>query len=114
LQAVSNDLRRFAGTMDLPELVDELRGHFALRDFPDHAADWERLDHDTRSALAIVRTTIGGVLTIPRVKEHREIEEAFQTSDTVVVLGASGTGKSGLAKMKVEGVLAGGKALWVD
>lgn len=110
LREVADRYRRGSGTIDLVRLVGELREEFQLRDFPDYSKDWNRIDDDTRSALARVRTTIGGTVALPREAERRQIAEAFTGSRAVVLLGAHGTGKSSLAKMESEGV----KTLWLD
>ena len=114
LIGIAERLRRSAGTIDLPQLVDELRDHFELRDFPDHTRDWNRLDEDTGSALARVRMTIGGDLRLPRDADRRKIAEALEGQQSVVLVGASGVGKSGLARAEAEEVIGRGKVLWLD
>lgn len=114
LKGIAHRLRRSAGGIDLPRLLDELREPFALRGFPDYADDWSRLDEDTRSALRRVRVTIGGAVTLPRAAEHQRISEAFEVRRTVVLLGVSGSGKSTIAKKEAEAAMSRGNALWLD
>lgn len=114
LKGIADRLRRSSGTIDLPRLVGELRGHFELRGFPDHTRDWNRLDKDTDSAVARVRMTIGGDIRLPRDADHRKIAEALEGQQSVVLVGASGVGKSGLARAEAEEVIGTGKVLWLD
>lgn len=114
LTEVANDLRRHRGGTDLPSLIDELRGHFNLKDFPDFAEDWRRIDDDTTSALRRVVVTIGGRVHLPRTAEHVAISEVFEARRIAVALGASGTGKSAIAREEAEATRKSGKALWLD
>jgi hypothetical protein len=114
IKEVADRLRRFGGGIDLGRLVDALRGHFELRDFPDHVADWERLSENTVSALRRVRSTIGGAVTLLRLPEHEEVDQAFVEHRAVLLLGASGSGKSVIAKEQAERAAAQGRALWLD
>ncbi len=114
LEEVANPLRRFGGDIDLGRLVDKLRGRFELPDFPDYGADWARLVEDAVSALGRVRSTIGGTVTLPRLPEHERIKKAFAEHRAVVLLGASGSGKSGVAKRQAESAISEGRALWLD
>jgi len=114
LKEISVRLRRFGGDIDLGQLVDKLRGRFLLRDFPDYTAYWERLAEDTKGALSRVRSTIGGAVTLPRLAEHQEVKQAFLEARAVVLLGASGFGKSVIAKEQAKRSLEEGPALWLD
>lgn len=114
LKEVAERLRRAGGDIDLGRLADELRGRFELRDFPNYEADWERLSDDTVSALSRVRSMIGGAVTLPRLPEQERVQQAFVEHRGVVLLGASGTGKSAIAKGQAESAMTGGRALWLD
>lgn len=114
LKEVADRLRRSAGSMSTEGLVGKLRGQFDLREYPDHADDWERVDEETRSALRRVRSTIGGRVVLPREASHEALAQAFGEGRTVVLVGASGTGKSALAKNQAEATMQEGQALWFD
>lgn len=114
LKEITDRLRRSGGYLDLGRLIDELHGQFDLRDFPDYGADWERLSADSRAAFSRVRSTIGGTISLPRVPENGDVDRAFAGHRVVVLLGASGAGKSAIAKTRAERVAAGGRVLWLD
>lgn len=114
LKEIADRLRRSAGGVSLAGLVGELRDRFELRDYPDHAEDWERAAEETRSALRRVRSTIGGRVVLPREASHEALAQAFGEGWTVVLVGASGTGKSAIAKGQAEAAMEEGRALWFD
>jgi tryptophan 2,3-dioxygenase len=114
LKEVAERLRRSGGDIDLGRLADELRRQFELLHFPNYGADWERLSDDAESALRRVRSMIGGVVTLPRLPEHEKVNQAFREHRIVVLLGASGTGKSAIARGQAERAIEGGRALWLD
>lgn len=114
LQKIADRLRRSAGGIDLPRLIDELRVEFELRDFPDYEADWERIGEDTQSALSRVRTTIGGRVSLPRTEDHDAVTARLADQRTAVLLGASGTGKSAVAKSQAQSFMERGKVLWLN
>jgi hypothetical protein len=114
LKEVADRLRRFGGQIDLGRLVDEIRGRYELRDFPDHVPDWQSLSDDTRSAVGRVRSTIGGTVTLPRLLEHAAVSQEFANKRAVILLGASGLGKSVVAKSQAEDAMREGRALWLD
>ncbi len=114
LKDIADRLRRSGGSIGLTRLVDEIRDDFDLRDFPDHEADWERVDHDTHSALKRVHTKIGGRVSLPRSADHDAVSTRLVAQRTAVLLGASGTGKSAVARAQAEVFQKRGKALWFD
>lgn len=114
LKDVADRLRRFGGDIDLGRLVDKLRGQYALRHFPDHGADWERLSEDTKAALRRIRSTIGGTVTLPRVLEQEAVNQAFEKHRVVILLGGSGFGKSVIAKAYAQIATAEGPVFWLD
>jgi hypothetical protein len=114
LKDIADRLRRSGGSIELTRLVDQIRDDFDLRDFPDHEADWERVDHDTRSALKRVQTKIGGRVSLPRSADHDAVSTRLAAQRTAILLGASGTGKSAVARAQVEAFQKRGKALWFD
>lgn len=114
LEKIAARLRRFGGEIELDRLVDELRSRYELSDFPDYAVDWERLSEVTVSALSRVRSTIGGMVTLPRLLENAAVRQVFAEQRAVILLGASGFGKSVIAKSQAESAMLGGRALWFD
>ena len=114
LRGVADRLRRSGGGIELAQLVDKVRSEFDLRDFPDHAPDWERITHDTRSALQRVHNRIGGRVSLPRAMDHDAVSKRLADQRIAVLLGASGSGKSAIAREQAEMVLKEGKVLWFD
>lgn len=114
LLAIAAEYRPAAGYLDLPRLLDLLRGRFRIADHPDHRADWQRLLADTRDTLAAIPDTVGGRVALPRAAEHAALDAALAEGRAVALLGPSGDGKTVLAKRWAEAALAGGKVIWLD
>ena len=112
LKEISWKLRKSSGDIDRARLVGLLRSKFRLSDFPDHRADWERLSEDAQAWINRVRTTIGGSVELPWNNERASIHKAFSQSQSVVLIGESGAGKTGIAGAEARSALARGPILW--
>jgi hypothetical protein len=114
LCAVGKKLRPHAGSRTLARLADELRYRFQLREYPDDRADWERVREAAESAARQVPELIGGRLVLSREAERARIAEAFASNRALVLRGASGTGKSVLARQELLERASQGPVLWLD
>ncbi|WP_232798387.1 ATP-binding protein [Salinibacter altiplanensis] len=118
LCSIGNDLRAAAGVIDREELVGRVRPSFHLTDFPDHQADWKKLDRFTAEALDQIPHTIGseaiGEVKLPRKEERDAIAEGFEETSILGLVGASGTGKTVIARAEAEATLEDGRVLWFN
>ena len=114
LGKIASRLRRSGGSIDLPRLLGEIRPEFEFRDFPDYEADWERITDDTRSALNRVRSSIGRTVSLPRSEDQAAVATRLSERGTAILLGASGTGKSAIAKGQALSAMERGKVIWLD
>ncbi|RSK38458.1 ATP-binding protein [Hymenobacter perfusus] len=114
LCAVGKKLRPHAGSRTLARLADELRYRFRLREYPDDRADWARVREAAESAARQVPELIGGRLVLPREAERAGITEAFASQRALVLRGASGTGKSVLARQELSERASQEPVLWLD
>jgi hypothetical protein len=112
LVAFAAELRPHAGHVDLFRLLAELRGKFALKAYPSHRRDWDKLKTHTHRTLSAIPDKIGHTVSINRAKELEDLETTFTRSNVVVVVGPSGCGKTVIAKSWLEGTASGGTALW--
>ncbi|MCX5673908.1 MAG: hypothetical protein NTX87_02770 [Planctomycetota bacterium] len=113
LCGLAAEWRPKSGFFDLTRLLDQLRGHYALRDYPHHEADWAHILSQTQANLAGIRDTIGTV-QISRDKELVDLDAALSRSTVAVVLGPSGCGKSAIAKVWAQAKLRDHKIVWWD
>jgi hypothetical protein len=103
--------RAAGGTVDLPELLRDLRADFALRDHPDFEVDWRALQKRSTGAMEVVSTEIHGVGSLERADESKQIEATFVNGNVGILVGPSGSGKSALAKKEAAG--SGGRVVWL-
>jgi hypothetical protein len=98
LRGVAAELRPRAGSITLSGLVDRLRNRVLLADYPDHATDWATLDARSSRDAALVPDSIAGRIRIPREAAVDALAKAVTDADLLVLLGASGAGKSAIAR----------------
>jgi len=113
LCGLAAEKRPKSGFFDLTGILDELRGHYALRDYPHHEADWAHILSQTQVNWAGIRDTIGTV-QISRDKELMDLDAALSRSRVAVVLGPSGCGKSAIVKVWAQAKLRDHKIVWWD
>jgi hypothetical protein len=115
LREVASELRPQAGSLSQSGLIDRLRSRVVLADYPDHAGDWMTLDGRSAREVALVRDSIADRVRIPREEQVTELIHSLLADIQVVLLGASGVGKSALAKAAFERRHGNGeRTLWVD
>jgi hypothetical protein len=98
LTDIADQNRPAGGSIDLPKLLNELRGEFDLRDHPDYQRDWEILQRSSRDLMLDVRTQIGGLPELPRAAARATIQTSLEQKRACFLVGESGCGKSALAK----------------
>lgn len=97
LEKIAKSFRVAGGTLELPKLLDELGGKFALRQHPDYAGDWEALNSRTQAELSIIRTDIAGLPSLDRRADLTEIASAVTKRSACFLVGDSGSGKTAIA-----------------
>lgn len=112
--SIADDLRTAAGSIDREELVGRIRPRFDLTEFPDHRADWEQLNRIAQETLEQIPNTIGGEVELQRREERRAIADGFEKTSTLGLIGASGTGKTIIARAEAVETLEEGRVLWFD
>lgn len=115
LSGIRSEFAPFSGFLDYKKLVDIIRIEFDLIGFPDHENDWRSIHKNVSHRLATISNKIGGKVVIDRTIEEKELNEKFNVSQFVFLLGRSGYGKSALAKEYIESkILEGRKIVWLD
>lgn len=112
---IADTYRQVAGAITLEDLVGQLRNDFELAESPDYIADWAKLDGVSAQNATSVANKIGGVVELPRAQALDLVENAISSAELIALLGASGTGKSVLARKVFEKRMqSSGQAVWVD
>jgi len=98
LRAIADEKRPAGRSLDLPELLQELRGQFDLAGHPDFARDWDTLAERSQEEMSDIRTDIGGQTHLPRQDVLAAAQSALNQRGACFLAGESGSGKSALAK----------------
>ncbi|HKV12711.1 MAG TPA: ABC transporter ATP-binding protein [Thermoanaerobaculia bacterium] len=107
------DERRAGGSMDLRSLLGELRDRFQLVALPDYRQDWERLARASKDGLEKVKESLGSSLTLLRFEWLEKIGKHLMPGRHLLLVGASGAGKSALVKIACRRWQKG-PVLWLD
>jgi hypothetical protein len=99
LIGIADELRPLGGSLDLPHLLDRLRGQFAFREHPDFRADWETLRKHSSESTAEIKGHIAYAQTahLTRGAELANVTELLRANRLCILAGESGSGKSALA-----------------
>jgi hypothetical protein len=74
------------GCLDRTKLVDKLRATYSLKDFPDYENDWEKLRSWSSENIKVIKTTIGGSLTLQKEKQKADVSARFEKANMVALL----------------------------
>jgi hypothetical protein len=114
LRALASEFRP-GGSLTLSALVDRLRRRFFLADYPDHAADWLALERQSQQTAMMVSTSIAGRIHVPRDESIKALQDVVASHEMVALLGASGIGKSAIARALFDlRKAADERTLWID
>jgi hypothetical protein len=98
LIGIADSKRPAGGSIDLPQLLAELRAEFDLRDHPDYRRDGEVLARLSQDLMADVHTQIVGLPPLPRDSDRTTVQNCLNRHRACLLVGESGCGKSALAK----------------
>ena len=95
-------------------MIDRLRGKFRLKEFPDYASDVQRITQASERLLDELTDRIGGTVALDQSAELSRISSLLDSHRGVVLLGASGSGKSVLTKQLAVAAKPEGPVAWFD
>ena len=104
--------RRFAtsgGDLTRSQLADRLRATFSLNEFPNYVSDWVKLAEDFTIRTELIRDKLAGTLLLSR----SDLESLKCEQPVTALVGASGSGKTVLAKQIASNVAADRHAVWL-
>lgn len=102
LQQITKELRSSAGNITRNQLLKKIGNKFAFKLSPKFESDWDKLKTHSSQQRDNVRDTIGNDLRLSRSKQLEKIKELLKQNQPIIALGASGSGKTVLAKRWVE------------
>ncbi len=109
---IAKDVRLRSGTITVQNLLASLRGEFGLRHHPDFERDWETLSNITTDHKARIETELPSGYSVPRAVEKTLLRAAITDSPITVVFGESGSGKSSLVKLVLDGEFTSWNQVW--
>lgn len=86
----------------------------AVQENPAQQDEWEELQKHTRRELNRVSYQIGGAVELPRQEECAQILDAFAEEKVVALIGASGSGKTCIARNISISKQAEGRVIWAN
>lgn len=114
LLLIARELGPTGGTLELLGLIERLRGKFRLKEFPDYASDVQRINQASERLLEELTDRIAGTVTLDRSADLNRISSLLECHRGIVLLGASGSGKSVLTKKVAVAAKAQGPVAWFD
>ena len=98
IQEIANDYRPKAGQINLIKLISIVKKSFRLKHYPHHKPDWEKLNRNSKRNIDTIPGKIAGQVVLERTLAMAHIDSKVQKGNILVLLGASGCGKTVLAK----------------
>ena len=109
LKQISRELATSGGDLTRTALANRLRATFSLREFPNYVSDWEKISADFAIRMDRIRDRLAGHLELKRQEE--ELPSLSKPINAFV--GASGSGKTVLAKQVALRTACAGHAVWL-
>lgn len=112
LQEIASDNRVAGGYVDLQKMLSLLRHEFLLREYPVYDSDWRMLEKISIEAMGDIRTEIASGIHLDRKEFIGNVAERLGAERAVILVGESGWGKSGIAKLLLQDTEIYGRVVW--
>lgn len=107
-------LAKVNGFLDIPTLINIIRGKFSLAGIPDYQSDWNKIQQHNIDKLSLISTNLGKKVSIDRSACIQQVGEKLLAKPICLIQGISGAGKTVLAKEFAEYKAATCKVVWLD
>lgn len=101
LQTITARYRISGGTLDLPELLSELRNKYKLKDHPNFRAAWQSVNQRSLSNCNAVHSVAGQDTLVVFADSDIDGLKNAKSRHVTAVVGDSGTGKSSIVKSDI-------------
>jgi len=109
LKQLARELATAGGDLTRAELANRLRRQFSLIEFPNYVSDWAKISADFTVRTERVRVRLAG--SVGLVRDQAELPKCEQPITALV--GASGSGKTVLAKQLASEAASHGHVVWL-
>ena len=109
LKKLARALATAGGDLTRAELANRLRRHFSLNEFPNYVSDWAKISADFTVRTERVKDLLAGRVGL--VRDQAELPKCEQPLTALV--GASGSGKTVLAKQLASKAASHGHVVWL-
>lgn len=109
LKQISRELATSGGDLMRTTLVNRLRATVSLSEFPNYVSDWEKISADFAIRVDRIRDRLAGRLELSRQEE----QQPSCSEPITALVGASGSGKTVLAKRVALRLASAGHAIWL-
>jgi ABC-type oligopeptide transport system ATPase subunit len=101
------------GTLTLDTLWSRLRVSHFLKEHPNFTASWNALNALSKDYQGLIKAALPNGATIERSDDKAMVAAAIRNHPIVVVVGASGCGKSALVKSTLDSEFANDRQVWL-
>ena len=109
LKQISRELATSGGDLTRAALANRLSGTFSLSEFPNYVSDWGKISADFAIRMDRIRDRLAGHLELSRPEDQLP----SCSKPITALVGASGSGKTVLAKQVALRVASAGHAIWL-
>ena len=110
---IAQRVRTSGGGITRDELFSEICPVVELRILPDFSEDWHHLEVWRDTELSAISDLVGGIASVDRDELTARVLSNLRSTQFVGVVGASGTGKTVIAKRIAEDLRSSGSVLWL-
>jgi hypothetical protein len=114
LQMIASRYRISGGTLDLPELLSELRNKYKLKDHPNFRAAWQSVNRRSLSNCNAVHSVAGQDTLVAFADSDMDGLKNAKPRHVTAVVGDSGTGKSSLVKLDIGSRIQDINLIWLS
>ncbi|HEY4358211.1 MAG TPA: hypothetical protein VGN16_20870 [Acidobacteriaceae bacterium] len=114
LQTIAAKYRISGGTLDLPELLSELRNKYKLKDHPNFRATWRSMNQRSLSNCNAVHSVSGQDTLVVFADSDIDGLKNAKSRHVTAVVGDSGTGKSSIVKSDISSRVEEINMIWLS
>lgn len=109
LKQIARAFATSGGDLTRAQLAERLRKTFSLNEYPNYVSDWRKINDDFKIQTELIRDNLAGSLHLSRSDFENQVCKHRLTA----LVGASGSGKTVIAKQTARTGATDGHAVWL-